>query len=76
MKKEFFARPNAITEKRCKDYGVKKIYGAINLDEAEYEKEEFREKWGKKYPSILKSWDANWSELTTFFNYLNETSRC
>lgn len=23
----------------------------------------------KKYPSILRSWDANWAELTTFFNY-------
>jgi putative transposase len=51
---------------------LKKIYGAINLDEAEYAKEEFREMWDKKYPSILKSWDANWSELTTFFNYPNE----
>ena len=27
---------------------------------------EFREKWDKKYPNILKSWDKNWSELTTF----------
>ena len=48
--------------------GLKKIYGAVNLDDAEYALEEFREKWSK-YPNIIKSWDANWVELTTFFQY-------
>jgi len=51
----------------CAD--LKKIYGAVNLDDAEYAKEEFREKWDKKYPAILRSWDDNWTDLTTFFNY-------
>ena len=51
----------------CAD--LKKIYGAVNLYDAEYAKEEFREKWDKKYPSILRSWDANWAELTTFFEF-------
>jgi len=51
----------------CSD--LKKIYGAVNLDDAEYAKEEFREKWDKKYPAILRSWDDNWADLTTFFNY-------
>jgi len=51
----------------CKD--LKKIYGAVNLEDAEYAKEEFGEKWDRKYPSILRSWDANWAELTTFFSY-------
>jgi len=54
----------------CAD--LKKIYGAINLENAEYALEEFREKWGKKYPAILKSWDSNWAELTTFFEYPEE----
>jgi putative transposase len=54
----------------CAD--LKKIYGAINLEDAEYALEEFREKWNKKYPSILKSWDDNWVELTTFFEYPGE----
>jgi putative transposase len=54
----------------CAD--LKKIYGAVNLDDAEYALEEFRERWEKKYPSILKSWDANWVELTTFFEYPQE----
>jgi putative transposase len=51
----------------CAD--LKKIYGAINLEAAEYAREEFRETWDKKYPSILRSWDANWAELTTFFEF-------
>jgi putative transposase len=54
----------------CAD--LKKIYSAVNLDDAEYAKEEFREKWDKKYPSIMRSWDSNWAELTTFFNYPQE----
>ncbi|MGB4587903.1 MAG: IS256 family transposase [Clostridiaceae bacterium] len=54
----------------CAD--LKKIYGAVNLDDAEYAKEEFREKWDKKYPSIMRSWDINWAELSTFFEYPQE----
>ena len=54
----------------CAD--LKKIYGAVNLYDAEYALEEFREKWGQQYPAILRSWDTNWSELTTFFEYPQE----
>jgi putative transposase len=54
----------------CAD--LKKIYGAVNLDDAEYALEEFRESWGKRYPSIIKSWDDNWAELTTFFEFPQE----
>jgi len=57
----------------CSD--LKKIYGAVNLDDAEYAKEEFRDKWDKKYPAILRSWDDNWAELTTFFNYPEQIRR-
>lgn len=52
--------------------GLKRIYGAVNLDDAEYALEEFRESFEKKYPSILKSWEDNWAELTTFFEYPQE----
>ena len=52
--------------------GLKKIYGAVNLEDAEYALEEFRENWEKRYPAILRSWDANWAELTTFFEFPQE----
>ena len=57
----------------CAD--LKKIYGAVNLEDAGYAKEEFREKWDRKYPNILKSWDKNWAELTSFFEFPNEIRR-
>jgi len=51
---------------------LKLVYGAATLEDAEYQLEVFREKWGKRYPQILKSWDANWAELTTYFKYPQE----
>jgi len=48
---------------------LKTVYTAASTDEAEYKLEEFREKWDSKYPQIIKSWDDNWSELSTFFKY-------
>ena len=57
----------------CSD--LKKIYGAVNLDDAEFAKEEFREKWDKKYPNILKSCDKKWAELTAFFEFPQEIRR-
>ena len=51
---------------------LKLVYGAPTLEDAEYRLEEFRETWGKKYPQILKSWDANWPELSTYFKYPQE----
>lgn len=48
---------------------LKLIYGASTLESAEYQLEEFREKWHEKYPQILKSWDINWTELSTYFKY-------
>lgn len=54
---------------------LKLVYGAPSLDDAEYRLEEFREKWNDKYPQILKSWDANWSELSTYFKYPDDVRR-
>jgi putative transposase len=51
---------------------LKLVYGAPTLEDAEFRLEEFREKWGAKYPQILKSWDANWAELSTYFKYPQE----
>lgn len=48
---------------------LKLVYGVSILEDAEYRLEEFCEKWDKKYPYILKSWDTNWAELSTYFKY-------
>ncbi len=54
---------------------LKLIYSAPSLEEAEYQLEVFREKYNKKYPYILKSWDENWAELSVFFKYPNAVRR-
>lgn len=51
---------------------LKTICGVPTLEDAEYHLEEFCDKWGKKYPQILRSWDANWAELITYVKYLQE----
>ena len=51
---------------------LKQVYGAASLEDAEYRLEEFGDKWSKKYPQILKSWDENWTELSTYFKYPQE----
>lgn len=54
---------------------LKLVYGAPTLEDAEYHLEELRDKWDKKYPQILKSWDTNWAELSTYFKYPQEVRR-
>jgi len=54
---------------------LKKVYGAVSEEAALYALEEFRENWSKKYPQILKSWDTNWAELSTYFKYPEEVRR-
>ena len=35
----------------------------------------FKEKWGKQYPSCVKSWEENWDILSTFFAYAPEIQK-
>ena len=51
--------------------GLKKIYGAINEDEAMNGLIEFKDKWAKTYPNCVRSWDI----LSTFFAYPAEVRR-
>lgn len=48
---------------------LKKVYQALTLEEAELAFEELKEKWAKKHPIIIRSWENNWLELTTYFKY-------
>lgn len=51
---------------------LKPIYKAVNEQAAAAALEAFDELWGKKYPHVVKSWRANWTELTAFFQYPEE----
>lgn len=49
--------------------GLKRIYGAATLDEAEHALIEFAERWDDQHPTISQSWRNNWERLTVFFDY-------
>jgi transposase-like protein len=46
---------------------VKLVYGAVNEEAALEKLTEAAEKWGKKYPHAIKTWEDNWDSLSTFF---------
>lgn len=54
---------------------VKLIYQAVSKELAEEHLNGFEEKWGKKYPIIIKSWRTNWHKLSTFFKYTADIRR-
>jgi len=66
-----------VASKDCKAVvaDVKLIYRAVNKEVAEEHLDALEEKWGKKYPIIIKSWRNNWHKLSTFFKYAADIRR-
>jgi len=48
---------------------LKKIYQAPSKDAAENNLLKLDDKWGKKYPIVINSWNNNWENLSTYFKY-------
>ncbi len=48
---------------------LKPVYQAPSLDIAEQKLMELEEKWGKKYPIVIKSWLNNWQHLSQYFQF-------
>jgi transposase-like protein len=48
---------------------LKTIYTALTEEAAMENLKVFKENWGAKYPSAIKSWEDNWDILSTFFAY-------
>lgn len=59
-------------KKFCAD--LKKIYGATNEEVGLEALRQMKKDWAQ-YAIYLKSWENNWSELSTFFNYPEEIRR-
>lgn len=51
----------------CAD--LKNIYAAPTIEEAEKALLSMDLSWGEKYKYAIKSWQNNWDNLTSFFNY-------
>jgi putative transposase len=49
--------------------GLKKIYGAATLLEAEQALEDFAQAWQASYPTIIKMWRAKWTDIITLFDF-------
>ena len=54
---------------------LKTVYAAATVDEAAIRLNEFDDKWGADYPTIVKSWRSNWARITPFFDYPPEIRR-
>lgn len=54
---------------------LKLVYRAETKDLAEQRLLELDEKWGKKYPMVLRSWQSKWDELSNYFKYSSEVRR-
>lgn len=48
---------------------LKLVYRADSEEAAADELEKLKEKWNKKYPMVIGSWQNNWTKLTTYFKY-------
>jgi len=54
---------------------LKLVYRATSKDLAESKLLELDEKWGKKYPLVISSWQKNWDNLSAYFKYPKDIRR-
>jgi transposase-like protein len=48
---------------------LKPVYKAETVENAETALDELEEKWGQKYPIVIKSWRKKWPDLSVYFKY-------
>ena len=63
-----------VASKNTKEFmaDLKTVYKANIKDLVEYNLLKLDEKWGAKYPMVIKSWQSNWDNLSTYFKYSAE----
>jgi putative transposase len=54
---------------------IKPIYTAVNATAARAAFDELAEKWGPRYPAVVKLWDNAWHEFIPFLDYDVEIRR-
>jgi transposase-like protein len=54
---------------------VKPIYTAVNATAARSAFDELTEKWGQRYPAVIRLWDNAWDEFIPFLDYDVEIRR-
>lgn len=48
---------------------LRAIYDAVSEEAARQALEDFKEKWDAQYPTVAKSWEANWAGIVPFLAY-------
>jgi transposase-like protein len=48
---------------------VKPIYTAVNADAARTALDELAERWGQRYPAIIRLWHNSWDQFIPFLDY-------
>ena len=66
-----------IASKDQKDFikYLKLVYKATSKSVAEDALLKLAEKWSSKYPVVIESWERNWEELSTYFEYASPIRR-
>jgi putative transposase len=54
---------------------LKTVYQAATREEAESNLRALNETWGDKYAAAIRSWENNWDDLATFFEFPSEIRR-
>src|SRR5215216_6266961 len=54
---------------------LKTIYQAPTREAAETKLLEVAERWSERYPMAVRSWESNWEDLATMFEYPSEIRR-
>ena len=62
-------------DKKAFTADLKKVYKAPNREEAETQLLQLGETWNQKYAMAVRSWENNWEDLATFFDYPAEIRR-
>jgi transposase-like protein len=56
-------------------HDIKPIYTAVNAAAARAAFDELAEKWGARYPAVIRLWDNAWAEFIPFLDYDVEIRR-
>ncbi|MGI5519916.1 IS256 family transposase [Micromonospora sp. CA-259024] len=50
-------------------HDIKPIYTAVNAQAARAAFDDLAEKWGRRYPAVIRLWDNAWAEFIPFLDY-------